>query len=296
MSGKGSTIKYTKDEIMKLNVYNLREIPDGVKYNVLRKFASNERTINLSNVVKQPIIPNYLRNRYGDVHLSANNIMRGNFHDQPEPSRRKIYVQKNETQADQINEEIRDLLSKLSDGNRDKLLGEFVKKTIPDECGQTLIDNIYSFAVDLTYLIHIYVDLIFMLKEKNRLLYDQLINKIITVATEPLILEDQIYKRMRMGNTILISEIYARNIDTITHQTMSQIIEFLIKNITPQNPDGIQILCELLKKILFILKKQSLKSVDEYISQIREITYNREYDKRYRFMIQDIIDLYNEEV
>jgi len=295
MSGKVSTITYTKVEIMRLNVYNLRKIPDDVKYNSLRKFVSDERSVNLSNVVKQPSIPTYLRNRYGDIHLGTNAITRGNFRDQPEMSRRKIYVQKNETQADQINEEIRDLLSKLSDGNKDKLLGEFMKKNIPDECGQTLINNIYSFAVDLTYLIHIYVELIFMLKKKNINLHNQLIEKIVSVATEPLIVEDQQYKRMRMGNIILISEIYTKNAGVITYQAISQIIEFLIKSIAPERPDGIQLLCELLKKIMPVLKNQSDDSFSESISQIKDIAYNRDYDKRYRFMVQDIVDLYNEE-
>lgn len=288
-------IKYTRDEIMRLNVYNLRRIPDGGQYDSLRKFVSDEQSINLSSVVKQPVIPNYLRHRYGDINLGANTISRGNFREQPEPTRRKIYVQKNGTPADQINEEIRDLLSKLSDNNKGKLLGDFMKKHIPDECGQTLIDNIYSFAVDLTYLIHIYVELIFMLKDRNLKLYNQLIDKIVITATEPLIFDDPNYKRMRMGNIILISEIYRRNSGVITHQTIMTIIGFLLKTVTPQKPDGIQILSELLKKIIPILKQETPDSFGKIIDQMSDMSFDHEYDKRYRFMIQDLIDVYREE-
>jgi hypothetical protein len=295
MSGKGCNLKYTKDEIMRLNVYNLRKIPDSEKYSVLRKFVLDERSINLSNVVKQPMIPTYLRNRYGDLTMGAHTITKGNFRDQPEPTRRKLYVHKNETVADQINEEIRDLLSKLSTGNKDKLLENFMKKNIPDECGQTLIDNIYLFAVDLTYLTHIYVELIFKLKEKNLKLYDQLMGKIVTLATDPMIIEDQTLKRMRTGNIILISEIYKKNSDIVNDQMIIKIIHFLLGTFTPQKPDSIQILCELLKKCVPILKIHESGNLEKIIQNMREIAFNHEYDKRYRFMIQDIIDIYNEE-
>lgn len=295
MSGRLSTITYTKDEIVKLNVYNLRKIPDGEKYDSLRKFVSDEQSVNLSNVVKQPVIPTYLKQRYGDITLGTNAITRGNFHDQAEATRRKIYVKKNETLADQINEDIRDLLSKLSDGNKGKLFDEFMKKDIPDECGQTLIDNIYLFSVDLTYLVHIYVELIFMLKAKNIKLYNQLIDKIIATATETLPSDDQNGKRMRLGNTILIAEIYSKNSNVISHQSIIHIIDFLLGEITHEKPDGIQILCELLKKAVSVLKINEPCSIEKIIAHITDMSYDHAYDKRFRFMMQDIVDLYNEE-
>lgn len=288
MSVKVETIMYTKDELMKLNVYTLRKIPNEEKYMKICKFVSDEKNVNLSNVVKQSIVPTYLKNRYGDTTL-----VRGNFQDKQEISRRKIYVSNNVTNADKINEEIRDLLSKLSEGNKDKLLGELVKKDIPDECGQTLINNIYIFSVDLSYLIPIYVEIIFILKNKNLKLYNQLIEKIITTACEPLT-DDPLVKRLRMGNIMLISEIYRKNMNVIDTPTIMKIITFLFQQISPQKTDYLQMLCELLKRSISHLQTISSDSepFNNMIQKLQEISYDRAYEKRLRFLVQDVVDTF----
>lgn len=288
----GRVITYTKDELLKFNVYSMRKIPEGDRYHSLRQFVSDEKSVNLSNVVKQPMIPTYLKNRYGDIQMGSggsgggSSIKRGNFHDQHEASRRKLYTQKSETIADHINEEVRDLLSKLSDGNKDKLLNDFMKKDIPDECGQVLIDNIYTFAVDISYLIHIYVELIFLLEKKNSQLYQRLIDKITSSARAPLP-EDPDGKRLRLGNILLIAEIYKQRSSVID---IISIIKHLLTMISPQTPDYIHLLSELLKKVN--TRGEVPYSV---IEQIHTIEYDKAYDKRYRFMVQDIIELYNED-
>lgn len=290
MSGKEEYIRYTRDELIKLNVYGLRKIPDGDRYSALRKFVSDEESVNLSSVVKRPTIPAYLKNRYGDINMGTNVITKGNYHEQREVTRRKLYVQKNESIADSINEEIRDLLSKISDGNKEKLLSEFSKKNIPDECGQVLVDNIYMFAVDLSYLVNIYVDVILILKEKNVKLYNQLIDKIVNIACEPFALNDQLIKRLRLGNIALVSAIYCKNNSIINFSTVMKIINFLLKSISLDSQDYIQILCELLKNIIPTLKENDHLLLEPVIQQLDGIAYDHQYDKRYRFMTQDIVD------
>ena len=295
MAMKTSVIKYTKDDMMRFNVYQLRNIPNDERYTILRKFVMNEKKVNLSSVVKQPVIPAYLKNRYGDISLGNNIITRGTPHDQPEVSRRKLYVQKIETNADKINEEIRDLLSKLSDNNKEKLFNIFMKKEIPDECGQTLIDNIYLFAVDLSYLIHIYVELIFLLKEKNIKLYNQLIEKIINTACEPLTHDNTDLKRLRTGNILLISEIFRKNNSVVTQPTIIKIASFLAQHVSQQNQDYLQLLCELLKNVLPIINGENHEQMDVIMEQLHTFAHDQHYKKQFRFMAQDIIELYNED-
>lgn len=293
MAIKTSVIKYTKDDMMGFNVYQLRNIPNDERYTILRKFVLNEKNVNLSNVVKQPMIPTYLKNRYGDISSQTNIITRGTAHDQPEVSRRKLYVQKSETTADQINEEIRDLLSKLSDGNKEKLFDVFMKKEIPDECGQTLIDNIYLFAVDLSYLIRIYVEFIFLLKRKNLGLFNQLIEKIISTSCEPLMDDNADLKRLRMGNILLISEIFRKNNSIVTQPTIIKTASFLVQHVSPQNQDYLQLLCELLKNVVPIINKENHEQMDAIMKQLHIFAYDQHYKKQFRFMAQDIVELYN---
>ena len=140
----------------------------GVSYRTLE-------TPDLANVVKQVSIPNYLKQRYADITDPADLISRGQYHDAStsrgtvsgNTTRRKLYIQKSQSPIDLTNEKIRDLLSKLSTGNKEKLFNDFRKMDISDECGQELIENIYSFAVDLTYLLPLYVEFIFILKKRT---------------------------------------------------------------------------------------------------------------------------------
>src|SRR5437016_5495062 len=135
-------IIYSKDDLKKLNTYILRTIPTSEKYGGLRKFVGDEDRTNLSNIIKRPMIPSYLKEKYGENGTSNQKptnslISRGNYRDQRELSRRKLCVQKIETIADKANEEIRNILSKLSNGNKSKLFSEFLKLEISDDCGQT---------------------------------------------------------------------------------------------------------------------------------------------------------------
>src|SRR5690348_12498219 len=98
-------IIYTKDDLKKLNAYGLRAIPQGEKYGGLRKFVCDEGRTNLSNVIKRPVIPSYLKDKYGESGQKSQNngngsISRGNYRDQRDVSRRKIFVQKADTEAD----------------------------------------------------------------------------------------------------------------------------------------------------------------------------------------------------
>jgi len=301
---------YTKEFIISINSYDLRSIPNAEKYKTLLSFVSKEKNMNLSSLVSKPMIPSYLKKRYGDVSIGANMFVRNSsniisFNSSNPPNirnniqhleqRRQIYTHKGETTCDKINEEIRDLLSKLSEGNKDKLFQDFMKKEIPDECGQPLIDNIYSFAVDQMYLIHLYVELIFLLKKKNVTLYDKLINKIISNAHENIEkpTENQIHQKK--GNMILISTIYKTDNSIITFDVVRKISENLMLSVNPQNQINIKFLCELLINIQSELHKENEEWLSTFIHNLEDnYAYDKSYDGQYRFMIQDLVEKFEE--
>ena len=292
-------IIYTKEDLKKLNKYTLRTLPQNDKYINLSKFISDENRHNLSNVIKRPLIPSYLKDKYGESNQKTSNnlIARGNYKD-PRDSRRKICVNKAITPVDKVNEEVREILSKLSDQNKNKLLQDFQKCNIGDECGQTLIDYIYTFAVDLDYLIHIYVELIFLLKKKNYNLYGQLLQKIIENAYDPLIFEEDNQsnsksKRWRLANIKLISELYCQNGEEINTECIQNLIDHLLKQMNPTQPEHLEVLCELLKNVMPILIKNNAEYVEQLVSQLEPLEQSKDYELRYRFLIQDVIEIYN---
>ena len=292
-----TTITYNINDLKKLNKYVLRTIPNSDKYLKLNKFVNDEDKTNLSNVIKRPVIPTYLKDKYGDTKQNINFISRGNYKDQREMTRRKLYSNQNNTIADKINEEIRGILSKLSETNKAKLFNDFKKLDIIDDCGQTLIDNIYLFSVDLDYLVHIYAELILLLKEKNLFLYEQLIQKILEIVLHPLNFNNEENgisktKRWRMANIKLISAIYQQNPIEIDFHMVKNIIEFLHNQVTAAQPDSLEVLCELLKTSASQLMNEDKDFIDQLIDQLEPLCQNKEYDLRYRFMVQDLIERY----
>ncbi len=288
-----SKMVYTKDDLKKFNTFILRTIPTEPRYDNLRKFVNDEIRSNLSNVIKRPVIPAYLQEKCAEGQKQQNNnICRATHKEQP--ARRKLVVLKDDTIADKINIKIRSLLSKLSEGNKVKLFSDFMKYDIIDECGQTLIDNIYNFSVDLDYIMHVYVDLILLLKNKNRNLYNQLIEKILQTVYKPLIFDDEKKsKRWRISNIKLISEIYCKDNNEITLQKIYEITDNFQKNINPKCPEYIELLCAMLKKIIPSIIHSQTKYINDLVNYLDPIGYNSEYEQRYRFMVQDVIEMCN---
>ena len=72
---------------------------------------------------QESIIPTYLKHRYGDlIMLPINLKMACGFGVSPtERTRQKLHTQKIETPAEQVTAELRDLLSKMSESNKDKI-------------------------------------------------------------------------------------------------------------------------------------------------------------------------------
>lgn len=290
-------ITYNIYDLKKYNKYALRTIPNSEKYLKLNQFVNDEDKTNLSNVIKRPVIPSYLKEKYSDTKQNTNFIARGNYKDQREMTRKKLYSNKNNTTADKINEEVRTILSKLSEANKVKLFNDFNKLEIINECGQILIDNIYLFSVDLDYLVDIYAELIFLLKDKNSFLYEQLMQKILEIVMQPLNFNNEENgisktKRWRMANIKLISAIYQKNPTEISFDTIKDIIEFLYNQITATQPDSLEVLCELLKTSISQLMNEDKDFIEQLIEQLEPLCQNKEYDLRYRFMVQDLIEIY----
>lgn len=276
-----TTVVYKTNELINMNVRSLMMIPIDHKYDVLRKFIADSNSTNLSSVVRQSNIPIYLKNRYGELTKPSHRTDRQDRTDQHDlPVRRKLCTRVVESDADKINEEIRDLLSKLSDNNKQQIFEELNKKEMPDACGQRLVDNIYLCCVDLSYIIHVYIDVVALLANKNINLYMSLISKMSTISCQPLVPEDPNDKRLRMGNVVLMSELYKKN--CIEKDTILQTVTFLMKKIEPQNPEYLNLMCTLIKKTGI--------STIETTELFTRIAKNQSYDKRYRFMVMDLLE------
>lgn len=297
-------IVYTADALKSLNVFMLRKIPSEEKYGRLRAFVLNYHQSNLTTVIRRPVAPLYLKERYGDAqHHTTGHITRGGPpRETKENARRKLHTRKLDTAEDKTNDVVRNILAKISGENKNKLLADFNKCNITDACGELLIENIYTFAIDLTYMVKIYVELIFMLKQKNAQIYKQLINKIVNLAFNPLIFigeEDKDAgggsksKRWRMANIKLLGEIYSKHPEEIDSKRLKSLITELSNDLSFDKHDKLEILCELLKNTLPSLMITDKDFISGIMDIIENIGMNVKYELRHRFLAQDLQDIYN---
>lgn len=301
-STKIGTVKmtYTADVMKSLNAFMLRKIPNESKYDKLQAFIINFHQNNLSTVIKRTVAPLYLQERYKDqqqIQITRGGAIRENKN----LARKKLNTVKLDTAEDKINNEIRSILTKLSHDNKTKLFSDFKNCQITDACADVIVENIYTFAIDLNYILKIYVELIFLLKDKHLAMYQQLIRKIMSVAQKPIVFEGtedldagggSKSKRWRVSNIKLLSEIYTQKPTEIDLKQIKILIENLMKNLL-DHYDNLEILCELLKNILPILINQDKDLVESIIDQLDPIAYDPKCDLRYRFLIQDVMEVYN---
>ncbi|MEO0236628.1 MAG: hypothetical protein ABIN35_00145 [candidate division WOR-3 bacterium] len=288
MSKKNQKITYTRDEINHINSYQLKTIPLDDVYTTLRHFINTKVTSSGSVSTKQIIVPSYLKNKYGEIKPT---ITRGQYINQEKLiNRRKLYTQKNETNADRINEEIRDLLTKISINNKDKMIQEFMSKTIPDECGENLIHLIHEFAVELSYLVPIYVEIIFKLGDKNKHLYEQLIQKITHTSKQKITSTDD--QRSRIGNIILIGEIFRSPNSFIRSDDIIELYHFYLEQTSPTNQQYIILISELAKSTIQLLRSRCSDDTLKIIEQLKKLAYDQNYDRKNRFLLRNVIDLY----
>src|SRR5258706_14835469 len=138
---KNKKIIFTSDQLKKMNTPDLKNIPNIERYqkliNFLNQYNKKEDEVILRHTSYVPT-----KQKHSFHHHETPQIFRGLSKTQSRP-RQQLISQKTDTDADRINNEIRDLLSKISEENKNDFLKKFNQLDIINECGQTLIDNIY---------------------------------------------------------------------------------------------------------------------------------------------------------
>ena len=299
---------YSIDLLKKLNVFALRTIPKGHKYEVLANFLHSEQRNNLSMIVKRQHIPLYLKDKYGDATYEprkprdrndrndrndrkGQSIRRGNS-----CRDKRLSKADNSRDSKDSGEEIRQILSRLSSSNKEKLFKKFMDCKITDECGPKIIENIYSFALDCKMQRDIYAEIILLLKSKNELIYNQLLQKIKDTARSPLKFEkdeeDGKAKRWWIGNMSLIAEIYHLNPEEYPLEQIYELINFLL-NKRDTSHDYLEVACELAKKVFPSLYENGFE-LDDMIEVLEDIISDKSYETRHRFIVEELVDIYDE--
>lgn len=295
-------ITYSKETIKSFNCYALRTIPapsqSHDRYEKLRQLVNQSLQSNLSSVIKRPLIPAYLKDKYGEEQFIKNSISRGTFKDQRNLTRKRIFTEKTDSKIDLVCNKVRDILSKLSQATKPQLFKEFMNIDITDDCSD-LVSYFYEYAIDCVYIITVYVELMLLLKQKNQKIYDQLIELIKNYAIKyPVFTESEAgkTKRWRIANCHLMIEVYHQNKDDIDLKQIAQVIETLGQALDASQSETLEVICEFLKKILPHLLKDSNHSrlVDTLIAQFESISHNQSYDLKTRFAVQEVLDVYDE--
>lgn len=298
MATASSKTVYSVDLLKKLNVFVLRTIPGGPKYASLNKFLKAEHRNNLSMIVSRPKVPQYLQDKYGNSTYERKPrervIRRGKRNYRKE--RLSRHRNNPDSGPESVNCEIRQILSRLSASNKEKLFKKFTDCKITNECGSVLVNNMYAFALDCNYIVDVYAEIILLLKSKNEYLYNQLIEKIRSTARDPLKFEgddeEGKSKRWWIGNISLISELHRLSPSEFSSKEIYDLVKFLLSNID-KSSNHLEVACELLKKVLPNLIKGGV-NVDYVVDKLDSICTDKNYESRLRFLAEEVVDIYDE--
>lgn len=263
---------YSKSEILQHNLEVFQIIPSDHKYDRLRQFVDKYGTITTSKQV-----PAYLKNRYG-IGQTDMTISRG-----PDaPERKKLFDDSNLSQSEKFVGKFRELISKISEKNRDAIMTSINELKIPAECGQQVCTCLYETAIDLAYLQHIYIDVIDIIRGKYPQLYKYLIEHVTKQSFNVVDFTDRQSKRLAVGTLQLVGRIHQHDATSIDSHQILSIINAVIERVDKEH-EYIDLICELLH---YMTQTEIAQIKDKLIV----IKTNASYEKRYRFKLQDIVD------
>jgi hypothetical protein len=249
------------------NLKNIR-ITDYNKFIILREFLKNI-------VEKQEVkIPLYLLNRYSSSNTSNTSNTSNNITLKSNKKSYKIPI------VNEKIEQVKDILSKLSEGNKEKMINKFNEIKFNDikiiEILDDIVNIIYKYSVDLAYINNIFAELI------GKIEYQDLKNKIIDMILNKAINIDRFNepseeKRWQLSNSTLIGQLLKQNI--ISSSSISYIISDL-KNLNYN------------ESIINILKiYENIDLIKEHEEYLLCLSYNKNIEQKLRFLSLDVLDL-----
>jgi len=253
-------MQYTFEFIDKLK--NIR-ITDYNKFITLREFLKN---IAEKQEVK---IPLYLLNRYSNTNnqLTVQNKTKKSF---------KTVI------VNEKIEQVKDILSKLSEGNKDKMINKFNEIKFDEiklmEIEDEIVNILYKYSVDLAYINNIFCELI------GKIEYESIKNKIINLILYKAINIDKFDepsedKRWQISNATLIGQLLKQNIISNTENNISH----LISNIKRLNYN---------ESVINILKVyQNIDLIKENEDYLLCLSYNKNIEQKLRFISLDVLDI-----
>ena len=95
------------------------------------------------------------------------------------------------------------------------------------------------------------------------------------------------YKRYRVGNFKLCIELVRKNL--FNRLNLLEFLDKLVVNIKPEFPVGIEILKDIMSTLGPLYQKAE---ISKYMGSIKDISTDKAYPSRYRFLLMDVLDLY----
>jgi len=212
------------------------------------------------------------------------------------PTQRKVLFPKAEAFSDEkIVEDLQTLLSKVTDQNVNQIKTKLRKIPFTQSCWGLILPMIHQVTIDCVFLIDSLLEILLELQEiqpdflarYQNLLEMQFKNPQVFVATE-LSLEtaEDKHKRWIISNSQIMCALYKKGI--YDNQWLSDFLDTIFENISPENPIGIEILNQNWDSI----RRQIPPEISEAaISRMDDLSHDPEYPNRLRFLLMDLIDM-----
>jgi len=257
--------------------------------------------LNKSNLI--PLNPNLLKffqrfpkSKYSNV--IYNNSLNKNF---PTQNRKKILPKLEPFTDEKTLFDLKALLIKVNDENQATILDQILKLNFTENSIDKVAELVHEVTVNCIFLVKVYVDIILQMEEKCPKIIEKINFNIIKQLYQPKVFDpandefacetaEQKAKKWRINNGMLISELFLR--DKYHYQfMMDKIINPLIADISADDMVNIEVLHKIIPIVGPKLELKHKLNLTELFTQLTELSANKAYPPRLRFLIMDVIDL-----
>jgi hypothetical protein len=206
------------------------------------------------------------------------------------------------TEDEELYYNIRIILNKMSESNFNILYEEFMKFDIKNkEQLNNIIEMIYKKAILEKTFSSLYANLIYkllptyVLDDNKQVFFNNQMMEVFQKKFLELMLKeeddfkDPYKKKQYIGFITLLGELY--NQGGLDEQIICYCLKFLLNSINDNNSHYITLFCIFIEKIGHKLKEKNEVQFNIYFNNIKELLKNKSINIKYKFPIQDLIDI-----
>jgi len=266
--------------------------------------SSSTRTAYSLQELREANCPEYTR---GDPDLDEffkqihrNKFLHGylnpyNYHLCPPGQRKGLFPKANAFSDEKLVEDLKGILSKVTEKNLATVKEKVARIPFTPSSWELIIPMLHQVTVDCVFLIESLLDVLEVLHKSYENLWVEYKELLWQQFTDPREFEDNDlslenaedrHKRWILSNCEIIAHLFRRN-HYSSEWFVTEVLESLVTEITPENSLGIDIIIHIWE---LFSKKIPYDNMDKVINRLDEISQDDHFPQRQRFLLLDLLE------